>query len=159
MTSPTSRVLIIGAFNAIKSPFAKAGNILSDRTTLIGINIPENAILATTIETNRDGLYKDLRISKAPVPSERYHMLRDLPFKGRKILVMEPIMDFDLDEIIKWITRVQPWRVYVGYNSHPKECPLPEPSLDKTLELVRRLRADDWDVRTKLLREPVEATP
>lgn len=122
-------------------------------------NLPRNAILATTIETNQSDLYQAMGISKAPLPSERYRQFRDLIFKGRKMLVIEPIIQFDLGIMVEWVRRIKPWRTYIGYNSHPKEVPLPEPSLGMTLELVRTLQADGWDVRTKLLRERWRPSP
>lgn len=81
--------------------------------------------------------------------------MRDLIFKGRKMVTIEPIIDFDLKELFKWIRNINPWRVYVGYNSHPKECPLPEPLLNKTLVLITALSSEGFDVRAKLLRHPI----
>lgn len=119
-------------------------------------NTPENAILATTIETDRDDIYEDLHISKAPVPSERYRTMRDLILtKARKMVTIEPIIDFNPEVLAQWIRDINPWRVYVGYNSHPKECPLPEPSLNKTMTLMTTLRLEGFDVRGKLLRHPI----
>lgn len=120
---------------------------------LVSHGLPDNAILATTIETNQDDLYREMGISKAPIPSVRYHTFKDLPFDNRKMLVIEPILQFDLGIMVEWVRELKPWRIYIGYNSHPKEVPLPEPSLGMTLELVRTLQKDGWDVRTKLLRE------
>jgi hypothetical protein len=56
--------------------------------------LPENTILLTTLETNRDADYD--KVSKAPPPSVRYEMFKHLDYP-KKIVTIEPIMDFDLD--------------------------------------------------------------
>jgi protein gp37 len=52
---------------------------------------PENVVLGATIETNRD-----YPVSRAPPTFERYKYMVDLPFK-KKLVSIEPIMDFDLE--------------------------------------------------------------
>jgi protein gp37 len=102
---------------------------------------PENLVLGATIETNRQ--YK---FSKAPSVVERYEYMSGLPYKRRMVSV-EPIMDFDPDVFVGWLKDISPVVVHVGYanfNHH-----LPEPSLDKTLKFIAELRRF---TRVKILR-------
>lgn len=50
------------------------------------------------------------------------------------------------------ITEAEPEFVWIGYNSKPKAVRLPEPSLEKTAELIRLLKASGIQVRGKNLR-------
>ena len=111
-----------------------------------------NSILLTTLETNRDDGY--YQVSKAPLPSERFQAFRDLKW-DRKILTIEPIMDFDEDVFYSWIVEVDPEAVWIGYNSHPT-IRLPEPSLKKTRGFISLLRKNKIQVRKKFLREKVD---
>lgn len=62
-------------------------------------------------------------------------------------------MDFDLRSFVQWIRNINPRAVFVGYNSHPKSVPLPEPSMDKTLDLIRSLRRSGTRVLLKEMRK------
>jgi len=92
---------------------------------------PENTVLGTTIETNRD-----YGMSKAPSPYDRY-----VAFSGktlhRKMVSIEPIMDFDLDVLVSWINDIAPDFVSIGADS--KGHKLPEPSKEKLDALIREL--------------------
>ena len=55
---------------------------------------PENSIIATTLETNRS-----YNVSKAPLPTKRYHDFLSIKY-SRKMVSIEPVIDFDLDEFI-----------------------------------------------------------
>lgn len=93
---------------------------------------PKNLVLGTTIETNRE--YK---VSSAPSVVERFKCATSLPYKI-KMVSIEPIMDFDMDVFLSWIKSISPVVVHVGYANRNQH--LPEPSLDKTLELISKLR-------------------
>jgi DNA repair photolyase len=110
---------------------------------------PGNVILGTTIETNRDELCQ--HISHAPPPSIRYKAMLSL-IHNRKMVTVEPVLDFDLEVLAKMIIDISPWRVYIGYDSHPKQNKLQEPSLDKTESLYSILNSQGLDVRWKLRR-------
>ena len=97
---------------------------------------PENAVLGATIETNRDDLYKKYRISRAPLPSERYRAMKELDW-DLKIISIEPILKFELEGFVKWIVDIDPLLVFVGYDNWNNK--LPEPSLAETLKLIDRL--------------------
>lgn len=93
--------------------------------------MPSDFILGTTIETNRD-----YEVSIAPTPEARMLAMRDLP---RPTMVsIEPIMDFDLDILVQWITGIKPLFVSVGADS--KGHNLPEPDSGKTKALLEELR-------------------
>lgn len=93
-------------------------------------------VLITTLETNRDEGYE--KISKAPPPSERALVFKKLDYPW-KIVTVEPILDFDLEEFSKILIEIKPYRIYMGYNSRPKNISLPEPSLEKFYLLKDRL--------------------
>jgi hypothetical protein len=110
-------------------------------------DLPErNVILVTTLETNRDAGYRN--VSKAPVPSERYRDFKALDWP-RKIVTVEPIMDFDPDVFLKWLTDIKPEVIWLGYNSRPQSVALPEPALSKTREFIAALRKSGMIVQEK----------
>ena len=89
-----------------------------------------NTILGTTIETNRD------TPSKAPHTKNRRDAMKDM-FR-RKMVTIEPIMDFDLEIIVKWMKEIKPEFVNIGADS--KGHNLPEPSTEKIEKLIEELR-------------------
>jgi len=93
---------------------------------LKGIDFPENVILGTTLETNRDDLYYG--ISNAPLPSVRYMHFLDLDHE-LKMVTHEPIIDFDVDVLLEWDREICPCMIWIGYDS--KRNYLPEPELEK----------------------------
>lgn len=110
-------------------------------------NMPANAVLGATIETNRDDLAG--RVSKAPPPSRRYEAMRSLRWP-RKLISIEPILDFDLDTFIRWIIDIQPEIVYIGYDNYGHR--LPEPPLAKTMTLAASLKQYGITVEMKTVR-------
>ena len=86
--------------------------------------LPENTILMSTLETNRDAGYS--AVSKAPLPSQRFQDFLRLACP-RKALVMEPILDFDLGVILEWATKLKPEAIFIGLESKRK-CRLAEPT-------------------------------
>ena len=110
-------------------------------------DFPENAILLTTLETNRDDGYS--KISKAPVPTVRHQQIRDLDYP-RKVLTLEPLVDFDLEPFLQMILDVAPEYVWMGYDS--KNCGLPEPSEEKVQALIDALKEHGIPVKAKILR-------
>ncbi len=111
--------------------------------------LPENVILVTTLETNRDEGYG--KISKAPPPSIRYRDFLLLKYP-RKVVTIEPVMEFDFDIFIDWILGIDPEYVWIGYNSKPKAVKLPEPSKEKLRSFIDLLRSYGIEVRGKDLR-------
>jgi len=103
---------------------------------LEGWNFPKNTILGTTIETNRD--IPD--ITKAPMPAERFVWIkavaRDLNFPV--MLSLEPILDYDLDILVRWVKMIAPIFVSIGADS--KNHNLSEPSTENIRALIQYLK-------------------
>ncbi|MCK4418141.1 MAG: DUF5131 family protein [Candidatus Latescibacteria bacterium] len=93
---------------------------------------PPNVVLGTTIETNRD--YK---LTKAPYPRARYQNFPPLYYQ-RLFLSIEPIMDFDLDILTRWVAVIKPEIIEVGADNYHNH--LPEPSGEKLHALLNNLR-------------------
>ena len=94
--------------------------------------IPPNSILGTTIETNRDMS----NVSKAPPAKERYEAMKELKF--RKFLTMEPVLRFDVDVMVKWISEIKPEFFNIGADS--KGHGLIEPTYSEIVKLTDTLR-------------------
>jgi len=99
-------------------------------------DMPENAILGATIETNRDKLYLENVISGAALPSIRYDAMKKLKW-DKKFISVEPILDFDLEVLCKWVKDISPFMMYVGYDNYHNR--LPEPPLSKTLKFLEEI--------------------
>jgi len=116
---------------------------------------PENLILCITLETNRSHFktpshYKNYsQISKAPKPVMRAHDFLQVTHK-RKMVTIEPILDFDLEIFVDMLKALNPEIVYVGYDNH--SCHLPEPRLEKGLQLIEELQKFT-EVRLKTIRK------
>lgn len=93
---------------------------------------PENLYLGATIETNRD-----LGLSRAPAPSHRYEAMQALDHP-KKLISIEPICDFDLDEMLTWMEEIKPEIVEVGADNYHNN--LPEPKWYKVQSLLNGLR-------------------
>ncbi len=91
----------------------------------------DNMALGATIETNRTN-----KLSGAPPYETRYNAMKNLNWK-HKIIVIEPILDFD-QEFVDWIKSINPELVYVGYDNYNNK--LPEPPLYKTQSLIDELK-------------------
>lgn len=110
--------------------------------------LPQSVVLVTTLETNRDEGYG--AISKAPPPTERYRQFLALDYP-RKVVTIEPVMDFDADVFSRMIVELAPEYVWLGFNSKTKPV-LPEPNTDKLREFVRSLTEAGIPIRGKDLR-------
>ena len=107
-------------------------------------SLPEDSIIATTIETNR--IYKEM--CKAPKPAERSFWLSKMQKLGYKTTItIEPIMDFNLDILVEIIEYCLPNFVSIGANTNYK-IKLIEPSPDKVAALIERLK-DFTEVKIK----------
>ncbi len=96
---------------------------------------PPNCIFGTTIETNRiiDG------ISKAPTIPNRFIGIKDIKEAGGKTMIsIEPILDFDLSEMVTIVKRSKPDFVSIGADS--KKHGLIEPTPDKLKMLISELQ-------------------
>jgi len=92
---------------------------------------PERSILGTTLETNRFN-----KFSKAPAIYSRYRWMADLDYP-RKMVSIEPIMDFDVDILTMMIRKIKPEFVSIGADSGKNN--LPEPNPEKVRSLINEL--------------------
>ncbi len=122
---------------------------------LLDFHFPSNVILGTTIETDQMYIGKDRipysEISKAPFPEMRYQAIR-LVENNDVHITMEPLIDFDPDVLVNWMKDIPQLKVInIGYDSRPDLNHLPEPPLEKTLDLIDRLELIT-EVRRKQIR-------
>lgn len=102
---------------------------------------PNNFICGTTIETNR----RMDAISKAPKPESRVYGMTMI--NAPLFLTIEPVLDFDVDELASMIATVNPDFLNLGADS--KGHGLPEPAIDKIHALVNKLREYGIELREK----------
>jgi len=88
--------------------------------------------ICTTIETNR--IYPQM--GNSPFPEQR-SLIGDFIGMDRYVTI-EPIMDFDLDEMVRLIKLCHPNQVNIGADSGNNN--LPEPSKEKILALIDELQ-------------------
>lgn len=97
-------------------------------------SFPENIILATTLETNRD-----YHITNAPKPRRRARhfrkVIRAIGDDVTTLVSVEPIMDFDRKIFKKILKDIDPDLVSFGADS--KSNDLLEPTFEKTISLMR----------------------
>jgi len=94
---------------------------------------PENSIFGTTIETNREN-----NLDKTPPRSIRLaEMSHDFLRCKRRMITIEPIMDFDVSIFVDWIKNVSPEFINIGADS--KKSNLPEPSAFKIKNFIEEL--------------------
>ena len=98
------------------------------------IGLPHYAIYGTTIETTDVGL--SLRLSRAPDIYVRYIDFVDLNLPA-KMVSIEPIMDFHLERMVRWMKEIQP--VFISIGADSKGHKLPEPPASKVKELIQEL--------------------
>jgi len=94
---------------------------------------PENLYLGATIESTLDH-----GLSKAPTPFYRYWAMREL-VHPKKFISIEPVCDFDLDEMLFWMAQIKPQIIEVGADNYHND--LPEPPWEKVEKLLEGLRA------------------
>lgn len=96
------------------------------------VEFPSNLYLGTTLESNRD-----YRLTKAPPPLIRLKDLVKIPWP-RKVVSIEPIMDFDLEIFVSWLHWLKPAIIEVGADNYHNH--LREPSGSKVASLLEHLR-------------------
>jgi len=96
---------------------------------------PPNIIIGTTIETNRAELCR--AVSNAPTPIERVRGM--MMFNGcYKMISIEPKMDCNPEILAGLIRKTNP--VFVSTGADSKGHNLPEPSANKVLDLIEKLK-------------------
>ncbi len=93
---------------------------------------PENSVFCTTIETNR---HYPKYMGNAPRPDDRAKWKNAL--NAIKYVTIEPIMDFDVDQLVELIKICEPEQVNIGADSGGNK--LPEPSTEKIMTLIGML--------------------
>lgn len=92
---------------------------------------PPEFMLGTTIESNRH-----YDISKAPPVYQRMVAMSNIDFD--KMVSLEPVVDFDVDDLVDWISIMRPKFVSIGADSGNNH--LPEPPSSKIRELIDGLK-------------------
>ena len=110
-----------------------------------GIEIPANCYLGTTIESDKH--YFGNWHSQAPSTFIRYMAMTLIPTNHRRFLSIEPIVDFNLEDMVGWIRRIKPQIIEIGADNHNKK--LPEPSWEKVEKLISSCRSLCPDVKLK----------
>ena len=110
---------------------------------------PDNVILGITLETNRDAGYE--KVCTAPVPSVRFNDFLNVNHT-RKMVTIEPVMEFDHRTMLSWIRQLSPQMVWMGYDSK-NEGLFPEPKLDKFMILYNAIGELGIKVKLKTVRE------
>lgn len=111
------------------------------------VEIPKNVIVGATIESDMD-----YPVSKAPKQADRLKAMQDIT-DNRKMLSIEPIMDFNLYTFSEEIIKTKPEFVAVGYDNYKNG--LREPRLAETEALIKKLEAAGIKVYRKTIREPL----
>ncbi len=93
---------------------------------------PEKTKICTTIES--DIFYKET-MQNSPKPYERVIGIMNLPYE--KYITIEPIMDFNLFQMVRYIKMIRPTQVNIGADSQKKD--LIEPKSMKVKELIKEL--------------------
>lgn len=99
---------------------------------LLEFELPINSVVCTTIETNR--VYTEI-MGNSPLPIERSIGLSQINLP--KYVTIEPIMDFDMDELLELISTCNPIQVNIGADSGNNK--LSEPGREKVLSLINEL--------------------
>jgi len=106
-------------------------------------SLPPLYMLGVTVETNRE-----THLGKAPYRAYRLNCLERLRTVAKTLFItIEPIMDFDLEIFSAQIIAVKPDFVNIGADS--KRHGLPEPSIEKVMELVDFLTGAGIEIREK----------
>jgi hypothetical protein len=115
-------------------------------------DLPVNMILGITGESNIE--YPD--ISNAPNVYRRFRNFIKVSSHRKllqypRLISIEPIQKFDMNEFVFYIQSCDPNCVVIGYDSHG--CKLKEPTLKETLSLIRILEDKGILVIKKLIRK------
>lgn len=102
------------------------------------------SILGTTIETNR---WMPEIMGKAPAPVRRFESMLVIPKPYKTFVTIEPVLQFDLEELVDWMAELKPDFINIGADS--KGHGLPEPSGDQVRALVVALKKVGIEIRKK----------
>ncbi len=107
-----------------------------DALNMVGsiVFMPRKRVICTTIETNR--YYPDI-MGNTPKPGKRADALYFID-GIKKYVTIEPILDFDLPQLVDLIWMCKPEQVNIGADSGNNN--LPEPPKEKILALIDELK-------------------
>jgi DNA repair photolyase len=97
--------------------------------------ISDKSVVCTTIETNRD--YPDI-MKDSPNTFNRAESMNEISGVIKTYVTIEPVMDFDLNDMVQIIEHCNPDQVNIGADSGNNH--LPEPSKEKLLALIDALK-------------------
>lgn len=127
-------------------PYAKFLLLTKNPSRMTDYKFPDNVLCGATIETTRS-----VRAwSKAPAPCNRFRAMKRLGHP-HKAIIIEPIMDFNLQEFVFWLDEIHPELIVIGYDNYNNH--LAEPSLKKTQQFIEVLKEHGHNIQTKTLRE------
>jgi DNA repair photolyase len=115
-----------------------------ERALIFLEHFPENFIFGTTIETNRNELLS--KYSKAPLIQSRLEGIKELRNHCETFITIEPIISFD-DIFSDLLIYARPDFINIWADS--KHCNLKEPSKEKVINLIKRLKEAKIEVREK----------
>jgi len=92
-----------------------------------------NSNVCVTLETNRH--YPGI-MRNCPTPEQRVEQMKLI--RHPLYVTIEPIMDFDLSVFVEMLKECEPLQINIGADSGKHE--LPEPPIEKILELVAELK-------------------
>jgi DNA repair photolyase len=117
----------------------------TDRLMEYSDAFPLNTVIGTTIETNRDLA----KVSKAPSPQVRAIDMAVMKHSFTTMVTIEPIMDFDLEEMVYMVMKSLKNSSWVNIGADSKGNHLPEPSAEKVLKLIEELNKFRFTVNVK----------
>ena len=94
--------------------------------------MPYKSNVCVTLETNRH--YSKI-MQNCPKPEQRVEQMKLI--RHTLYITIEPIMDFDLFELIEMIKKCYPEQVNIGADSGRNG--LPEPNKEKVMQLIEEL--------------------
>lgn len=96
--------------------------------------LPEKSRVCVTLETNR---WYPVIMQDCPKPEERVEQIKLI--RHPVYITIEPILDFDLDELLSMIYLCSPEQINIGADTGNNN--LPEPSKDKLEQLIFALKS------------------
>jgi len=85
-------------------------------------------------------------MGEAPAPALRAVAMQDIQHKA-KMVSIEPVMKFNEEIMIDWITKIEP--VFVSIGADSKGHGLPEPTAEEVESLIARIEAAGIEVVRK----------
>lgn len=96
--------------------------------------LPPNSIVGTTIETNR----KYPQMGHTLSPQKRVRYMNRISYEYKTMVTIEPVIQFDLMELVELVERCNPEWVNIGADSQKSN--LPEPPAKKIEQLIIELK-------------------